>query len=319
MDSYQRSARNPLRAFALSREAERRADAAWLQRQREGARVIPVFGERFPVDAANGRPVTVEIPATGADPEQLIFLGHDGEHAWFAWDAGDVDAAAIAGLGDPPFWDLRRAAQAMDGAFSGLLAYSRALCHWHRQNRFCGACGSPMERADGGHLLRCTGCGQPQFPRVDPAVIVRITCGERVLLGRQATWPARRYSVLAGFVEAGESLEDAVRREVMEEANVALARIDYHSSQPWPFPASLMLGFTAQAENEHAAAGDELEDVRWYDRPSLTRDVMAGELKLPFRASIAYHLLADWFGHGGGRSLDELNRAAEGATATRED
>lgn len=317
MDSYQRSARNPLRAFTLSREAERRADAAWLERQRAGARVIPVFGERFPVDVAHGRPVTVEIAATGADPEQLIFLGHDGEQAWFAWDAGDAGAESVTGLGGAPLWDLRRAAQAMKGAFSGLLAYSRALCHWHRQNRYCGACGSPMERADGGHVLRCSGCGQVQFPRVDPAVIVRITHGQRVLLGRQSVWPARRYSVLAGFVEAGESLEDAVRREVLEEANVALARIDYHSSQPWPFPASLMLGFTAHAENGDASPGDELEDLRWYDREALARDVMAGELRLPFKASIAYLLLADWFDRDG-ETLDELDRAAEGATVSRE-
>src|SRR5690606_35249197 len=133
-----------------------------------------------------------------------------------------------------------------------LLAYARGLVHWHVRHRFCPACGGPMQSAEAGHVRRCAGssCGTQNFPRTDPAVIMLVSDGERAILGRQRVWPAGMHSVLAGFVEPGESLEDAVAREVLEEVGVAVSDVTYHSSQPWPFPASIMLGFYARAASD---------------------------------------------------------------------
>lgn len=299
MDHFQRSARNPLRAFGLSRASERRRDGAWLSALRPRARVLGVYGEAFAVDEITGHPVPLDAAAEPSDAD-LIFLGDDGRHAWFARDCGDQAPDLPAGVA---LWDLRRAGLHMDAAIAGMLAYAKALCHWHRHNRFCGRCGAATEARDGGHRRVCTGpeCNTEQFPRLDPAIIVRVTHRDRVLLGRQPHWPERRYSVLAGFVEPGESVEDAVRREVAEETALRLGGIEYHSSQPWPFPASLMLAFTAEAEHAEARVGEELESVRWFDHAGLAAAVRDGELRLPYRLSIAYRLLADWYERDGAR------------------
>jgi NAD+ diphosphatase len=180
---------------------------------------------------------------------------------------------------------------------AGVLAYARAMVHWREKHRFCGRCGSRTVATQGGHVLQCSeaGCATLQFPRIDPAVIVLVTDGERALLGRQADWPAGRYSTIAGFVEPGESLEDAVIREVREETGVEVDVVDYHSSQPWPFPSSLMLGFTAHASRTQIhRADEELEDARW-----LTREqIAAGEVALPTTHSISFRLIEDWYDAG---------------------
>lgn len=312
MDSYQRSARNALRAFALNRESERRDDPSWLAQRLRGASLVPVLGDEFPSNTAGDAPLFVDaddgIPAFGIEPDDLVFLGLDRDRAWFAWPA---EAAAFERLeadhGGSRRWDLRRAGLLLDASTAGLLAYAKAVCHWHRTSRYCGCCGSVTATRLGGHQRVCTNpdCGLLQFPRLDPAVIVRVTRNDRVLLGRQSNWPARRYSVIAGFVEPGESLEDAVRREVHEETGLALASVHYHSSQPWPFPASLMVGFAAESESSNALAGDELESVLWLDRDELTGLVQDGALWLSPRLSIAYRLLEHWF-DAGGRRLAEL-------------
>jgi NAD+ diphosphatase len=175
---------------------------------------------------------------------------------------------------------------------------------WRERNRYCGRCGSLTMPIQGGHVLECTDptCVTQLFPRIDPAVIVLITDGERTLLGRQAAWPAGRYSTIAGFVEPGESLEDAVVREVREETGIEVASVDYHSSQPWPFPSSLMLGFTAFAATTAIDLADqELEDARW-----LTREqIAAGEVALPIIHSISFRLIEDWYDAGAKRPLRE--------------
>ena len=159
------------------------------------------------------------------------------------------------------------------------------------------ACGSPTSGASAGHVAKCVNeaCGAEQFPRLDPAIIVLVTDGERALLGRQAAWPAGRYSTIAGFVEPGESLEDAVAREVLEETGVSVHDANYHSSQPWPFPSSLMIGFTATASPAAVAQADEeLEDVRWFTR----EDIASGFPGLPFPQSISFRLIEDWYDAG---------------------
>src|SRR5262249_4560440 len=153
-----------------------------------------------------------------------------------------------------------------------LLAYARGLMHWHARHGFCGVCGSRTESASAGHVRKCTNpdCGASHFPRTDPAVIMLVHDGDKALLGRQKVWPQGMYSTLAGFVEPGESLEETVRREVYEETGIAVGEVVYHSSQPWPFPASLMIGFHAEARSRTINRVDsELEDAGWFSRAEL--------------------------------------------------
>jgi NAD+ diphosphatase len=175
---------------------------------------------------------------------------------------------------------------------AGLYVAAVALANWHATHRRCPRCGEPTEVVTGGWVRRCTADGSEHFPRTDPAVIVLVHDGaDRCLLGRQPTWPRGRYSTLAGFVEPGESLEQAVVREIREESSVTVDDVVYRGSQPWPFPASLMLGFEARVVAGTAAVGDdELEDVRWFSRADLRR----GEPLLPPSASIAHWLITTW-------------------------
>jgi NAD+ diphosphatase len=191
------------------------------------------------------------------------------------------------------FEELRGIAGALPADEAGLLAYARGLTIWRARHRFCGTCGRALAPERAGHVLRCSNpaCAQEEFPRIDPAIIVLVSDGERALLGRQPGWPAGRYSTIAGFVEPGESLEDAVVREVAEETGVAVRDIQYHSSQPWPFPASLMVGFQARcAPHALIKVGGELEDVRWFTRT----EIDAGAAGLPPSHSISYRLIAMW-------------------------
>ena len=180
---------------------------------------------------------------------------------------------------------------------AGVLSYARAMLYWRSRHRYCGACGAPTRVASAGHVMKCTNdaCGIDHFPRLDPAIIVLATDGERALLGRQASWPAGRYSTIAGFVEPGESLEDAVAREVLEETGVTVLESTYHSSQPWPFPSSLMIGFTALAAAEAVPRADEeLEDVRWFTR----QEIAAGFPGLPPPQSVSFRLIEHWYDSG---------------------
>jgi NAD+ diphosphatase len=182
-----------------------------------------------------------------------------------------------------------------------LLAYARAMIYWERRHRFCGDCGHPTRSAEGGFVRTCTNaaCGKSIFPRTDPAIIVLVQAGERCLLARQASWPPGRYSVIAGFVEPGESLEDAVKREVREETGIEVSEIYYQSSQPWPFPSSLMLGFVASAATtQFNLLDNELEHARWITRTELADEVRAGTLKLPPGLSISRRLIEAWFDAG---------------------
>ena len=193
--------------------------------------------------------------------------------------------------------ELRPLAALLPAPESALLAYARGLSLWRARQRFCGVCGQPTRPIRGGHVLQCTNAQTRHefFPRIDPAIIVLVSDGERALLGRQASWPPGRYSTIAGFVEPGESLEDTVAREVQEETGVEVDEVRYLSSQPWPFPASLMLGFraTAGAQRE-IRRGTELEDVQWYSRA----DLRSGRVLLPPPQAIAHRLIGSWLDEG---------------------
>jgi NAD+ diphosphatase len=206
-------------------------------------------------------------------------------------ELGAADADALPS--GTRFEELRAVASLLPADEAGLLAYARGLSIWRSRHRFCGACGAHLVPERAGHVLRCSNadCAQEAFPRIDPAIIVMVSDGERALLGRQASWPAGRYSTIAGFVEPGESLEDAVVREVSEETGVAVHGIQYHSSQPWPFPASLMVGFLACcAPQAPVRVGGELEDARWFTRG----EINAGAAGLPPAHSISYRLIKHW-------------------------
>lgn len=244
---------------------------------------------------------------TGPAGEQATFLGLDGERSVWARPAAHGPDAELATL-----TELRGAALAMEGAEAGLFAYAAAMLHWNRTHRFCGTCGEPTAVAEAGHVRRCAN-GHGSHPRTDPVVIMLVVdpAGDRVLLGRQPSWPAGRFSALAGFVEPGEALETAVAREVSEEAGVTVSAVRYVASQPWPFPANLMLGFEAEwAGGEAHVADHELESVRWFTRAEVAAAAQTdvawaaeaqpppspdgGGLLLPPRMAIARHLVDGW-------------------------
>ncbi len=228
---------------------------------------------------------------------RLTFLGLLDGQARFARVLDDPAAAAAAESHGGRFADLRGAVADLDAVDAGVAAYARALAHWQSRKRWCGVCGAATRLAQAGHRAECTNpeCAATYFPRTDPAIIVIVSCGDRCLLGRQPSWPAGRYSTLAGFVEPGETLEQTVAREVFEESGVVVDRCRYLASQPWPFPASLMLGFEAHAELQTPEVGSELADARWFTAAELPELIARGELALPPAMSISYHLIAHWF------------------------
>ncbi|MEG3157603.1 NAD(+) diphosphatase [Lysobacter zhanggongensis] len=222
-------------------------------------------------DGALFAPTGRELSDGPGGPGAAIFLGRDpAGTGWFALDA-ELTAAGGAGR-----LDLRTAAARWPAFEAGIFAQARALQHWRQRHRHCGACGAAITFTRGGWQGRCEACGSDHYPRTDPAVIVAVTDGRRLLLGRQRGWPARRHSVLAGFVEPGETLEQTVAREVLEEAGVRVRGCRYLGSQPWPFPGQLMLGFIAIAEPDTPVTGDELESAAWFEadeiRAAMARD-----------------------------------------------
>ncbi|WP_026802712.1 NAD(+) diphosphatase [Arenimonas oryziterrae] len=222
-------------------------------------------------------------------PEIASFLGLDeGGQAWFALPAEVLPELPAQTL------DLRSAGTRWAALPAAVFAQARALLHWQQRSRYCGACGGALVLERGGFCARCPQCGIEHYPRTDPAIIVAVSDGERLLLGRQASWPPKRWSVLAGFLEPGESLEQTVVREVMEEAGVRVDACQYACSQPWPFPSALMLGFHAQAQPQPAQVSEELEEARWFTAAELRDGAVTGEVRLSPSLSISRWLIDDW-------------------------
>ncbi len=291
----------------LDRADHLRNDEAWLSARLEDSstRFVAVWRSRnLVVPGGAARPVWLEGAAAAALLERadsLTFLGLDAQRAYVAFDLSHLEMPeqepAIVGRGE--FQDLRAIGPVMARQEGALLAYARGLMHWHRRHRFCGACGSETESRRGGHLRACldAACGLQHFPRTDPAVIMLVHDGERCVLGRQKIWPPGMHSTLAGFVEPGESLEEAVAREIEEEVGLKLdlAEIAYQSSQPWPFPSSIMLGFHARAEAAALKPNfEEIESAAWYTRDQLRNSPEDESFRLPRRDSIAWRLIEDW-------------------------
>lgn len=292
--------RNVFAGAFVDRSGERRKDDEWLKEAlaSDDGRFLPVWQQQLL--AAGDPPGVVLLDRhqldTDIDEHELIFLGVFRGHPTFAF-AADGEAAPYVEHGE--FHELRFLGTVLPPDEANLAAHARALVIWHASQVYCGHCGSEARPDAAGNARICANpsCGRQVFPRVDPAIIVLAHTGDRCLLGRQASWPAGLFSTIAGFVEPGESLEDAVRREVYEETNVRIGRVTYHSSQPWPFPSSLMLGFVAEALTTDVELNDgELEDARWFTRDELT----SGAHRLPFDISIARRLVDHWIGRGQG-------------------
>jgi NAD+ diphosphatase len=276
---------------ALDRAPALRRDATWIARRLSDpdaeALLLSADGARALRNGDGARLVRVRPSTVAGEP---VLLGLDDGRAVFAVDVGDGNGLPGEVL------DMRTLATELPERETGLAAYAAALLNWHRRHRFCSVCGHATEPADAGHERRCPACGAHHFPRTDPVVIMRVLGDQSILLGHQAAWPDGRYSVLAGFVEPGETLEQAVRREVLEESGVTLADVRYVASQPWPFPSSLMLGFEARAVGgEPEADGDELADVRWFHRDEVRVAARGGgDVLLPPPLSIARRLIDGW-------------------------
>ncbi len=282
----------------LDRRTEARLREDWLAEARGDEHTIYI-GMRQGAALVRS-PATGEMPRvaflSGADPriaatsdaERMVLLGWYETRRCVLVDLPPEVAVEHEG---ESFSELRPLASELPASEAGLLAYARALHLWRASHRYCSRCGAPLRSRRAGHVRHCTDCGYESFPRIDPAIIVLVHDGAAALLGRKPEWEPGRYSTIAGFVEPGESLEDAVRREVFEETGITALQIGYHSSQPWPFPASLMLGFTARAEAATPVLHDgELEDARWFSRGEL----LGGTVRLPPPASISRRLIDGW-------------------------
>lgn len=303
-----RSIANFLAGPYLDRRAEERENPQWLEEALADASTLflPASGTALGVAGQPPMPAFLEAShplLRSADRLSPVLLGWFRERRCVLVQLAREHAAPLHDA--LRFEELRPLAPLLNTEEAGLLAYARALLWWQQRHRFCGLCGSPALPVRAGHVMRCTdpACATEFFPRIDPAIIVLVSDGERALLGRQAAWPPGRYSTIAGFVEPGESLEDAVAREVFEETRVRVVTSDYHSSQPWPFPSSLMLGFMAQAQaGAVPQGGDELEDARWFSRA----EIATGAVILPPPTSISHRLIETWFDAGSAIALRDL-------------
>ena len=289
---------------SLDRAAHQRGDVQWLQKQlANSARFIFVWNDcnLFSV-VPEKRPLFLEGNGTSI-PLNPIFLGlRANGDTLFAVDLSTIptEEGALASLAldsnHARFVPLRQFAGPLSAEDRSLLFYSRSLTHWQREQRFCNRCGSPTVPEEAGHVMACTNpeCAAKHFPRTDPATIMLVHDGDRCLLGRQSSWPEGMYSTLAGFVEPGESLEEAVFREVKEESGIEVKNIHYFGSQPWPFPQSLMLGFVAEAATREITRGAELEDVRWFNVSEARALVRKLAGRFPHLDTIARRLIRHW-------------------------
>lgn len=295
----------------IDRASHLRRDEAWLAEHLAGkqSRVLPLWQLKaliVPGDAAEiaWLPASeMEDFAEGA--EEIVFLGLRDDVAHFATALNGADNPAKGGAleGRGKFIDVRSIAPQLRPGEAAILAQARSLVDWHARHRFCPACGAATKAEDMGYQRKCESeaCGATHFPRTDPVAIMLVLKDDRCMLGRQPWWPKGMFSALAGFIEPGESIEEGVRREVMEEAGIEVGAVRYHSSQPWPFPSSLMIGCMAEALTEEVHIdGNELQEASWFDRDEITEMVAAWHNmrapRTPPPMSIAHQLCRAWLG-----------------------
>jgi NAD+ diphosphatase len=321
MDHLTRSSRNTFARLSLDKSTLLRTDQAWVDDRLadSASRFVLVWRSQQLFSREPTEPVLLVreevadlIDSGGAitllgtrDGEAIFGLGVVAEHS-------DLDQRFAA---HGSFKDLRRLSARLSADDAAVLAYSRAMAYWHQHHVYCGKCGASTVSTEAGHCRVCSDatCAQQHHPRTDPAIIVLVEYEDRCLLARQSIWPPTMYSSIAGFVEPGETLESAVVREVFEETNISVKEVHYHSSQPWPFPCSIMLGFHAVADSTDIKLNDgELEDALWLSREELVERISAGSLQVPPSVSIAYRLVEHWYDAGELGTLAQLNERLAG-------
>ncbi len=276
----------------LDRASHLRERTAILEemKQSHDAKYIPVY---------NGRHIYMNEHSSfyrRSNPfpcEAECFLGLLDNQMWYSCPLNDEQARKLEQEVGKSFSSLRRYALKLDDELAHIALYSRGLDLWQRNRKFCPKCGTQNRLEMAGHKLMCEN-NHEQFPHIEPAIIVLVTKDDKCLLGRKANWPSNAYSTLAGFVEPGESIEQAVKREVQEESNIRVQNVEYFGSQPWPFPAALMLAFTAEAQNEDIKVDDELEDVQWFSRNELQEMLKEGFVTISPRYTVAHNLIVGW-------------------------
>lgn len=287
----------------LDRMAVRRRDFAWIRSRLHDpdSCFIPLWRSKN-LFARGDRPYPVFLSVDDVEDmlreTDVIFLGCFGHRALFAIGLPDNDEAVsemFSSIG--VFQNLLKMMPGLAESEYSLLAYARGMVLWHSRNRYCSSCGWALESREGGHMLICSNpdCGMQHFPRIDPAVIMRVCNGDKCLMSRQLGWRKGLFSVLAGFVEPGETPEDTVKRECMEETGIRVHHIQYFASQAWPFPSSLMLGFSAELESGSICCADnELERARWFTRDEVRHGLAHGSLVLPVKGTLSYRLILNW-------------------------
>jgi len=283
----------------LDRATHLRSDDAWVaQAFDDAASRFVVFwrGKTLITDAGAPEPRAYYTAKPAADAP-WAFLGRQDGTPFFAINLSHLDSPhEVVDLGESAFMDLRGVGGMLGADDATLLATARAMLHWRAQTKFCSVCGNANAASRGGYVMRCTACKTEHFPRTDPAVIMLVTRNDKLLLGQSHNFPVESnfFSTLAGFVEPGESLEDAVRREVFEEVGITVGAVHYHSSQPWPFPASLMLGFYGEGlSDDIVLEPTEMRDARWFT-PDEVRHCASFGFRVPPPQSIARRLIDDW-------------------------
>jgi NAD+ diphosphatase len=300
----------------LDRVSLKRNDKDWVntQLENESTQIIPIWdSEVFCFSESNPNPIFLslkDIKEFKFTSESFILLGIAENKTYFAIEIqSSENASALSENKNGEFQDLKKIAPLLNFQNSALLSLARFMTNWNFTHRFCGKCGSPTKNAEAGNLRICTNeqCKLNHFPSMDPAVIVLVSSGEKCLLGRQSFWPKGMFSTIAGFVEPGESIEDAVIREVDEETGIKVENIEYQSSQPWLFPSSLMLGFNATAKNTTINYNkDEMDDVRWFSREEIKENITNGTMKPSSKDSISYRLIEAWYDKGDVGKLNKL-------------
>lgn len=300
----------PFAGSPLNRASDMRTNADWIEAKlhHPSSLIFPLWrlepfllgSQKLAAPAKLGLLTPGIADSLAGEGAACIFLGLDGETALFALDISAAtnpnDEGPLASVGY--FCDARTAAQIVSIKDAAIIAQAKALIDWHQRHGFCPRCGAATRIMDAGYRRLCAQCNSEHFPRVDPVVIMLATNSDACLVGRGKQFPPGMFSALAGFMEPGETIEEAVRRELMEEASLKVSKVTYYATQPWPFPSSLMIGCFAKAESREARADDnELAEVRWLER-SVARAAIAGErvegIRLPPPIAIAHHLIRTW-------------------------
>jgi len=303
----------PLARAGIDRAGDLRLDPAQLGELWESGRILHIADGKFATSGTGlaflqAADIAALHSASKFYEGEKIFLGLQDGIGYFAWCTQSVQSEDFSNEATPGekaiealenFNTLREIGDDLSDVEIGLAVHSQALANWHHTHRFCPKCGSTTTSSNGGSVRRCDNDGSEHYPRTDPAMIVLVTDrADRILLGRQKVWAEGRYSNFAGFVDAGESFERCVAREVMEEANLPVSEITYLGSQPWPFPASIMIAFSAVTDSPELAKpdGEEIVDIKWFSRPELMAAVADGSLNLPPAMSVSRKMIEAWYG-----------------------